>query len=431
MLVEGYSNFLWTLLIAPFLFLGIDPLVAARFLSMLSSILILLMLVELIRFYTPGIRNSDIALALTTVTLCSAFVAWTVGGLETIFFTLLVLLFVYLETREPKLAIRYSPLVVLLLALTRPEGAMFFPILLAYRLYCRRSVNGELVRSVLLFILPFGLFLIWRYQTYGYLLPNTAYMKIHTSLWTIGLAFEWLLDFFVLRPIFTLVLMVSIILLIRERKLFDQQWSLVVMIIGAFISFVLYAGRDWMPFHRFLVPLVPIFAVLISKTITRFQTGVARVVVIGLIGSIGLFELFMSITVYQEQIINFGKFTTGLLEAGRIIKQETQQDSTIAVEDAGALAYSSERMSIDILGLNNEHIAHHPDLDIAEYVLSFRPEIVQLHLDRLPSGEIVGSQDSVINDQILGHPDFSSCYELSTEWLADPYMPYLFNRECD
>jgi hypothetical protein len=320
---------------------------------------------------------------------------------------------------------------VLLLAITRPEGVMFFIVLVSYRLFYRRSGKREVFQSVLLFIFLFGLFLIWRYQTYGYLLPNTAYIKINTSLWTIRLAFEWLLDFFVLRPTFTLVLMVSIIILIRERKLFDQQWSLIVMIVGVIIAFVLYAGRDWMPFHRFLVPLVPIFAILISKTFASFQTKLSRIVVISLITSIGIFELFLGITVYQDQIIDFGKFSTGLLDAGKIIKQETHVDSTIAVEDAGALAYSSERMSIDILGLNNKYIAHHPDLDIPKYVLSFHPVIVQLHLERLPSGKFIGSPDSAINDQFLNHTEFMSCYKLSTEWLNDPYMPYLFYRECD
>jgi arabinofuranosyltransferase len=430
MLVEGFSNPLWTVLIAPFLCLGIDALVAARALSILSGILILLVLDSLIRITLCGISNGRVALALTTVTLCSSFVAWTVGGLETIFFAFLIMLFVYLEIGQPRRAVYLSPLIVLMISLTRPEGAMFFPILVAYRLYCRRKVGRDLIFSVLLFALPFGLFLLWRYHTYGYPLPNTAYVKMRPSLWTVSLALEWLISFVVLRPIYALVLLVSAVILLVEEKLLDHQWILVFMIIGAFIAFVLYAGRDWMPFHRFLAPLVPIFALMMAKAIHRFRSGIAGIVIIGLIVGSGLFELFMSATVYQGQITDFGRYTDGLLEAGRMIRQETQQGSMIAVEDAGALAYSSERTAVDILGLNNEYIAHHPGLDVAEYVLSLNPEIVQLHLNRLPSGELVGSRDSRVSGAILNDPAFSSCYRLLTDPLDHPYMPYLFYREC-
>jgi len=431
MLVEGYSNFLWTVLIAPFLWFGIDPIIVARTLSILSSILILLMLDDLIKKFLPGISNARIALVLTTVTLCSTISAWTVGGLETIFFAFLVLFFLYVEIGKTRQAGYLSPLIVLMLSFTRPEGAMFFPILIAYRLYCSRRIDRELMLSMFLFILPFSLFLVWRFQTYGYFLPNTAFIKIHTSLWTIGLAFEWLINFFVLRPFFTFVLLVSIGILAIEKKLMDQQWILVLMIVAAFMAFVLYAGRDWMPFHRFLAPLVPIFALIMAKSFHRFQSGVPGIVFIALIGANGLFELYVSTTVYQGQITDFGRYTQGLLDAGTMIKQETDRYSIIAVEDSGALAYSSERTAIDILGLNNEYIAHHPDLDIAEYTLSFDPEIVQLHLERLSSGGFVGSKDSRVSEIIINDPQFLACYYLFEEWLDNPYMPYIFFRSCD
>ena len=93
MLVEGYSNFLWTLLIAPFVRIGIDPLIAARSLSYLSAILCLLVLDNLIGEYNPGLGKIGKGISLSTVALSSTFLAWMVGGLETIFFTFLILLF--------------------------------------------------------------------------------------------------------------------------------------------------------------------------------------------------------------------------------------------------------------------------------------------------------------------------------------------------
>lgn len=431
MRVEGYSNYLWTVLIAPFLKLGIDPLVAARSLGIASCVLLLLMLDRLIRTFAPQLNSTRIAFLLTTVTLCSAFAAWLVGGLETVFFTSLVFLFLYIEIEDPRRSSYLSPLVAVMLALTRPEGAMFIVVLVAYRLYRYRRVDRRLIGSVLLFILPFSLFLLWRYETYGYLLPNTAYIKVHTSLWTVGLAFEWLLNFFVLRPIYSFVLLISMVILFVEKKFLDHKWTLLLLVIAAFIFFVLYAGRDWMPFHRFLIPLVPVFALIMAASLERFSSGIPGIVLLGLIAGIGLFELYMSVTLYRVQIEDFGKYTRGLLDAGAWIRHNTSPNDVIAIEDSGALAFASERKSIDILGLNNAYIAHHPDLDLADYVFGPNPAVVQLHLETSPSGEFVDASDSRVSGVILNAPRFSACYEYFDEWQSMPYMPYLFIRVCN
>ncbi|HEY44212.1 MAG TPA: hypothetical protein G4O11_09545 [Anaerolineae bacterium] len=431
MLVEGYSNFLWTLLIAPFLLVSIDPLIAARSLSFLSAIFCLLVLDKLIREYNPGLGKIGVGISLSTVSLSSTFLAWMVGGLETLFFSFLVLLFVFLETRESELAEITSPIVVLLLALTRPEGLILLPVMVIYRIFLRGISGFKTLRSIFLFIIPFTLFLLWRYRMYGYVLPNSAYIKIHTNLQTISLASHWLLQFFLLRPIFSMVLALSFIILIKEKRLLDQQWSILMLIVGSFMAFILYAGRDWMPFHRFLVPLIPLFGLLIANAISTFQNGISRIVILTLVTSIGIFELVMSVSVYRQQITDFGRYTSGLIEAGERIKQTTRAESTIAVVDGGALAYFSERPTIDIVGLNNTQIAHHPEMDVAGYVLDFDPLIVQLHLDRLPSGEFVGSKDLGVNSLILRHPEFTSCYKLAYEKSEDPYFPFLFIRVCD
>ncbi len=431
MLVEGYSNFLWALLIAPFVLFGIDPLIAARSLSLLSAIFCLLTLDKLIGEYNPGLGKVGKGISLSTVASSSTFVAWMVGGFETLFFTFLVLLFLYVETREPELAEITSPMVLLLIALTRPEGLLLLPVMVIYRIFFRGISGRKVLRSIIFFIIPFTLFLLWRYRMYGYVLPNSAYIKIHANLQTISLASEWLLQFFLLRPIFSIVLALSFIILIKERRLLDQQWSILMLMVGSFLAFILYAGRDWMPFHRFLVPVVPLFGLLIANTLSTYQNGMSRIVIMTLVISIGIFELVMSLTVYRQQITDFGRYTSGLIETGKRIKQTTRPDSTIAVVDAGALAYFSERPTIDILGMNNTQIAHHPEMDVAGYVMEFDPLIVQLHLGRLPSRVFVGSKDHEINSLILRHPEFTSCYKLASEKSEDPYLPFLFFRECD
>jgi arabinofuranosyltransferase len=431
MVVEGYSNFLWTILIAPWISLGIDPLVAARILSLLSACLILWVGQRLVRQLNPEISSVECCLALMSIALSAPFTAWTLGGLETILISLWVTLLVYWEIQNTPKSFAFSMLAALACALTRPEGAMLFPILVAHRLIYRKQPWRQILLQSLLFIVPFAAYLLWRQSFYGYWIPNTAFLKLAPQEQSFREAVEWLLSFWQLRPLFAVLVILGLAETIRKKLLLTSQWSLVVWIVLAFTFFVLYAGADWMPFHRFLVPVVPLLSLFVGRALVMFkQSWLERGILVFTVASIVL-EVAFALLIYIPYTPQFGDFTDGLIRCGQWIRQNTQPHDIIAVVDAGALAYYSERPTIDIVGLNNVHIAHSPGKSDIEYVMQQNPKIVQLHVSFSEAGAVVrpARQDHTL--EILDLADFSDLYEPYLEGTKDLFFPALFIRKPD
>lgn len=431
LIVEGYSNFLWTVLIAPFIAWGWDPLVVARLISLNCAIVTLFLTERLIRRLNPAVSALAGGLALLTVAVSVPFTAWTLGGLETAWMTLEVVLFVYVELQPNLRLMRWSVIVALACALTRPEGALLFPILIAHRLIYRRQPVRQIVRQGAWFIVPFAAYLVWRYVTYGYWLPNTAFLKLDSSLATVSAAAHWLLAYLQLRPLLAGLLAIGLVGLVRDRIWADRNWSLVLGVIGAFTAFVLYAGPDWMPHHRFIVPVIPLLGLLTGRALSLFKrVWLQRATYIIALGGAtleGVFALTTAIPIAPR----FGDYTDGLIRGGRWIQQNTAPQDVIAVVDAGALAYYSERRTIDIIGLNDAHIAHAPGKSDAAYVLAQRPKVVQLHIAFSQSTGVLPPTQRDHNWDIFYQPTFQSDYEPYWAGTADPFFPFLFIRPPD
>ncbi len=82
--VEGYSNFLWVMLLSPPYALGADLVMTARVLSIMLSVGTLILVSYLAR------RSSYLILAPIMLAAAGPFGAWTMGGLETSLFAFLL-----------------------------------------------------------------------------------------------------------------------------------------------------------------------------------------------------------------------------------------------------------------------------------------------------------------------------------------------------
>jgi hypothetical protein len=186
-----------------------------------------------------------------------------------------------------------------------------------------------------------------------------------------------------------------------------------------------------MPHHRFLVPIIPLLAFPVSTALTwSYKPVVEKVIVILVVLSIG-FETYMILSVYKPLSHEFAWFTGGLIQAGQWIDSNTDESATIAVVDAGALAYYGERRTIDILGLNDSHIAHKKGNSDTDYVLNIKPEIIQLHVGFNQIGDLILPKEADHNLSIIYHPEFIECYKPDSKRPDNPFYPYLFLRVCD
>ena len=265
--VWGYSNFLWTLLLGLWVRLGGNVVIAAKVLGFVASLAVLCMAMWTMRRF-----GSYLIPALLAPLLLAASPHWrlaTQNGMESVFFTALVfaglvLLVVCMKRRLPWPW--YAPFFVAC-AMTRPEGPLF-AVLAAFfeglgfllerdRLSLRRGLVG-----VVVFAAGFGTYTLGMYLYYGQPLPNPYYIKVAHDTASLWRGVQYVTTFFNdIRWPFLLWPLVFLPFWTEGRRL-----SL-VMAAGLifYAAFVIYVGGDFeVYFYRFLVPVIPLLALLVA-----------------------------------------------------------------------------------------------------------------------------------------------------------------------
>ncbi len=230
----------------------------------------------------------------------------------------------------------------------------------------------------------------WRVSYYGAWLPNTYYVK-GTSNWPWGILrtkdFLWSAGFLPLIAVCLGPLMIR------------KKWVLCMsVIISMLFTHNLRVGGDFILNGRFLVPLLPLVFLTIQE-LTRMALSnlrnsagislVRRLILLtfplaflALYTAGGLREWGAAREATQEvrSQLAFNKWVANC------IKMNTSPTDTIAVVAAGVIPYYAERNTIDMLGLNDEYIAHngisdkrcfigHQRTD-SDYILDRKPDII-------------------------------------------------------
>ena len=419
--VEGYTNFLWTLLLSLFMKTGLDPVVMSQILGVLFSLATVFLLLRLNRRLYPK-ENLFNYLAPLFLAWCGAYAAWSTGGLETSLFTFLVLLgsfFFILGIDRPK-HFAYSGIVFALVCMTRLDGLILVSVsfaFLAYLVVIQRSVKVKsLLLLALCFLIPFLLYFFWRWSYYGKAFPNTFYIKV-AGVAYYQQGFSYLVSF-VER--FWIWLMVIPLLFLGKGMKSNAKLKIVVAyftsMILVFSCYVVYVGGDFMDMFRFLVPILPFFFFLIQEGFRgmyqysellaagRRKTALNALSLL-LIGS-NIFLLAYPSGESNEVWNRKGIDSIGLLrESSRLwskvglrFKELADPDETLSTTAAGAIAYYSELYTIDELGLT---LAFRSGLKSSEYL---RPG----HHKRVTEQFLVSRKPAYI----LRHPLFFYDHEL-------------------
>jgi hypothetical protein len=264
--VEGYSNLLWVLWLAPFERMGLDLGVVARATSIACG-------VGLIACVTRFAQRTFALEAVPTI-LTALFVAvlppitmWSTGGLESMAFALCT--FAVFERLCGDLSRPHGVQAGVLAgvaALLRADGALWIGLVLSsvgLAVLLRR--DRRLLRAgmiVLAFLVVVSaLHVAWRETYYGELLPNTARIKAGMSGMRLERGLDYLVSFFLAVPAAALVPLVALVgLRIRDDPISAGAF---VISIGA-ASYAVYIGGDFMPMGRFLLPAIPFVAVLFA-----------------------------------------------------------------------------------------------------------------------------------------------------------------------
>jgi hypothetical protein len=183
--VEGFSNPSWTLSLAAFSALGINPFISAKLLGAIAGLLTL----PLAALWTNSLRGEPTpyaALAPLLLALSPQFVAWNASGLENAFFSLLLTASCLSVLRQIEQPSRYpwAGLLWALLAITRPEAPVYALIGLGFggvwvlRLHGLPAFARWALAMGASFGIPFVAWHVWRYDYFAWEFPNTYYAKL-------------------------------------------------------------------------------------------------------------------------------------------------------------------------------------------------------------------------------------------------------------
>jgi arabinofuranosyltransferase len=402
--VEGYTNFLWTVMLIPCFWLKLPPHTASLVLGTLWALGCLILLWRFGR-QTDGLEWAAILAALF-LAADGSFALWAVGGLESSLFAFLVLGggLAYLREMHDPSAAPLSGAWFALSAMARPEG------LLVYCLTGVHQVATRLIRQRKLATAQdwqrLGLFAaIWvpwfafRWRYYGFPLPNTFYAKVtlgdSSAQRQRGLAY---VGTFARIHGGYVPLVAALLPLLRRRW---RVWSsYFVLLVVAYSAYIGYVGGDW-SVGRFFVPLLPMFYLLLAgglgiawgvavSLVPRLHTdpesggrktgqtrerafldmpttptsppvlarALAGIIIVGL-----LIGLWVQSSWYGEKALFLDPFDARLVGCARTVMgkwlhENVSPDTYIAVDAAGQMPFYADLKALDLYGLNDLNIAH-------------------------------------------------------------------------
>lgn len=374
--VEGFTNFLWTVLLAGALELGVLPELASRVLGALLGVSALLLTLRLAR------RSDPSPLALVAPALLAAlpgFAAWSSGGLETALFTALGVgsLLLLLGDRPWAAGIGFA-----LASMTRPEGALLFAAAALAELARARRLEFRLYAA---FLVPFAAFYSWRFSYYGYPFPNTFYVKAGHLAFSRGARY---LAGFALDNGLPLAAALLVFYRARDRRL--ALHSLVLL--PLYLAYVASVGGDFMALHRFVVPVAPHLVLLVHDALrgrSWMRFAAPALVVIAVANAVRVDRATLASTGAVGGIDSVGylkKFAEDRILVGRWMRKNLPADTFVAVGGAGALPYSSRLRALDSFGLCDATIAHevraagdrpgHTKVAPLAYLLRRKPDLI-------------------------------------------------------
>ena len=392
--VEGYSNFLWVLLLRLAYGVGLPLEPTSQVLGILFGAATLLLLQ---RFLTGALELPSLPSALATLSLAAfpPFAVWCTGGLETSLLGLLCLWSYAATVRRSGPSSEatsgadlraglWGGLLALALALTRVEGLGWA---LVSALAAAITLDpGHRRRRLLAYCLPLGtgfaVFLLWRHAVYGEWLANTVYAKAGLTVNRLLHGAKTTASFFLLFPSALAAFVLGALALSRggQQREIRQRRAAFALALGwsAFVAYDWLVGGDWMPFFRFLAPGAPWMAALLALGLARLRPVAATTTALALaaISLLPLFDLHPVPRSLREALefrefkqIGFqsewGRLQRSVqnlekvfLPLGRALRQVATPEDSLTFGAIGAVGWESNMRLLDYNGLVDREVAH-------------------------------------------------------------------------
>lgn len=409
--VEGYSNFLYVLLMVPGAFLGSNYIYLYS--VGINTVFVLLALIAFYRIISLKNNTTYGVIGAGLLGLNPSIWANTASGLETSLVLLIFLsLWITVESQRNTANIIWLLAISTISILARVDGFIFPLIATLYLLIKKDKKTAAMLISHVIVLM--AIYTLLRYSYYNDIISNTYYAKVDGSIpdriiaGILYLVRNTTGNAIALYIVFAALIMVSP--LVRRREVII---SFPAVFLVTWTSYMLYIGGDFY-YERFLLPLLAIGIYFFLSSLQYFSSKLVTNTLLLVCFSSGFIVFGNDLRFdYQRKSydmwVSLGKF----LEA-------TPDDYLIAVDAAGKVPFYSKLRTLDMLGLNDKVIgkmdaanirfaAGHNKFD-ATYTLSKKPHLLATFI----------------------HPDFNMLYDVDREKYEDNYsVKYLVNASLD
>ena len=376
--VEGFTNFLWVLVIAPFEAMRLDLFQVTE---IIGSALVLGVLVQATwaSFHVMGGPRRDMShlWAGLWIATSSSLGMWATSGMEQPLAMLLPLAGAYLlwtswddEAQTRRAAA--SGVLIGLGCMTRPEIHLIGILLglpLVWRILRDRRL-GPIAKywfaGLLGITVPFHLFRLWYF---GSLLPNTYFVKTGGGSAVLLAGLDQLHDLFAFNNIGFLLLLAPLAFLDDEHR--REKWIMLGIAVG-FMAYLVKVGDDEMSWHRLYLPALPYLVLLAALGLRNLCASVAgllqwrdwkrlAVYAVGWGLVLAAAGTNLSFTIEKKNGFNGRGSLSGNYhpDIGKFLTRHAGPGELVAFQDMGSTPYHAPDLKfLDFIGLVDETVAH-------------------------------------------------------------------------
>ncbi len=426
--VEGYTNFLWVLILSVLRLIFPFPQAAKFAGALLGGFTLLLMINMFSRECDRRVLGPVAALLLA---VSPGYQLWSVAGLETPLFVFLLVAAVYSDRNFKQYSTFLSGLFFGLATLTRPEGFLFCS--LYHVVYLREYIKTP--KKLLWLVAGFGCVVIphvlFRWSYYSAWVPNTYWVKSKRFN-------DGRMAYFIRYTAMTGFLIGPVALAgIFKMRFTTRYLALVTTSIG-YLLYVFWVGGDWMPMGRFFIPVLPFLAL---ASVQVFQTRQKKIWISGLMVFVvitaaiaGVSAKFDMLRWRKSHYIDVLTWETAHMvqwkAVGQWFAENTGSGQSMSTGLGGIIPYYSGITNIDRGGLNDKVIAgiiHQSKNESMEKAAVDREVYLRcptflldeshsfnMLLEKQPDGETEWFRNSVFRD----------CYQFRSVEINGKYLIY-------
>ena len=422
--VEGYTNFLWTLLAAMGIALGWDPLATTRAGGVAAYLAAILLGVVAVGRKFQRHRELGALALLAMLVLPPTYPTFAGTGLETSFVGLMLLLTglaQFLWDRGPGTRRWLAGLPPLLATLTRLDAgiavvASAVVIAMAER-NSWRTLRARLFAALAPTAVGLGIHLAWRLLYYGDLLPNTYYAKA-AYLFSFGPGVTYLFGFVRSCPTSLLLWGFTVFAALAAEDVRTRAFARYAAI--AFLAQVVFlakVGGDFME-YRLLWEYWPVLVVGGALGALELLRRNLVLAVVGAAATLALARtpVVMELEYQMQSVSQMDEIAKRTRRVGSVLAAVLPPDTVIATTAAGMAYHVPHLQVIDQWGLNDRTLARQPALSIR----------ARGHVKPAPREYLAARRVNLAFD----HPSLSKCSNPRRQNRAQVFIRLGENDEC-